>query len=98
MIRTVIGEAGGQPGDVDQQSLLAVGRDRFGDRDFGRPTTWQQVLIPSQFYGANDTTADGPDQELRNAALVFTSEVGDIVGGAKCYWSRRNAEWAIIPI
>jgi hypothetical protein len=98
MIRTVVGEAGGQPGDIDQQSLLAVGRNRFGDRDFGRPSTWQQVLVPSQFYGAGNTTADGPDQELRNAALVFTGEVGDVVGGATCYWSPRNAQWANIQV
>jgi hypothetical protein len=96
MIKVVVGEAGGQPGDIDQQSLLAVGRNRFGDRDFGRPATWQAVLIPSQFYGANDPTTDGPAQELQNSAKVFTGEVGDIIGGSKCYWSPTNAQWANI--
>jgi hypothetical protein len=30
---------------------------------------------------------------LRNAAQVFTSEVGDIVGGSECYWSPTNSQW-----
>jgi hypothetical protein len=98
MIKTVVGEAGGQPGDIDQQALLAVGRNRFGDRDFpgGRTATWQAVLIPGQFYGASDPTTNGPDQELRNSALVFTGEVGDIVGGSPCYWSPTTTQWTNI--
>jgi hypothetical protein len=98
MIRTVLGEAGGQPGDLDQQSLLVVARNRFGDSAFpgGTASTWQDVLIPSQFYGANDSTANGPDQELLNAGRVFAGEVGDIIGGAKCYWSPTTLEWTSI--
>lgn len=96
MIKMVIGEAGGQPGDVDQQSILVSARNRFGDSAFpgGTAQTWQAVLVPSQYYGASNGTTDGPDQELRNAAQVFTGEVADTVAGSKCYWSPTNSQWA----
>lgn len=73
MIKMVVGEAGGQPGDVDQQSILSSARNRFGDGAFpgGTASTWQAVLIPSQYYGASNGTEDGPDQELRNSAQLF---------------------------
>lgn len=73
MIRTIIGEAGGQPDDVDQLAILVSARNRFGDRDFpgGRTSLWQDVLIPAQYYGASDPTTTGPEQELRNAAAEF---------------------------
>lgn len=98
MIRMVVGEAGGQSGDIDQQAILVSARNRFGDRDFpgGRTATWQAVLIPSQYYGASDPTENGPEQELRNAAEVFTSQIDDIVGGSKCYWSPTYAQWQIV--
>jgi hypothetical protein len=38
----------------------------------------------------------GPERPLRNAARVFTGEIGNIVGGAKCHWSPEAAEWQII--
>jgi hypothetical protein len=96
MIKMVVGEAGGQPGDADQQSILVSARNRFGDSAFpgGTAQTWQAVLIPSQYYGASNGTTDGPDQELRNSAQVFTGEIADIVGGSKCYWSPTNTQWA----
>lgn len=98
MIKMVVGEAGGQPGDVDQQSILSSARNRFGDSAFpgGTASTWQAVLIPSQYYGASNGTEDGPDQELRNSAQVFTGEVADIVAGCKCYWSPTNTQWTSI--
>ena len=73
-------------------------RNRFGDNAFpgGKTATWQAVLIPSQYYGASDPTADGPQQELDNATSVFTNQVSDIVGGSKCYWSPTTAQWQIV--
>lgn len=98
MIKTVVGEAGGQPGDIDQQSLLSVALNRFGDSAFpgGTGATWQGVLIPSQFYGASNGTTNGPTRPLNNSAKLFTGEVGDIIGGAKCYWSPTNSQWSKI--
>lgn len=95
MIKMLVGEAGGQPDDVDQHSILVSARNRFGDRRFpgGRDGTWQAVLIPAQYYGASDPTTNGPDRELRNAADVFTGTIGDIVATSKCYWSPTFAQW-----
>ena len=62
----------------------------------GAAATWQSVLVPSQFYGASNATTTGPERELRNAALVYSGDVGDIVGGASCLWSPTNAQWTVI--
>ena len=107
MIRTVIGEAGGQPGDIDQMSLLSTAVNRFGVHGFGgardrdstgrRTGTWQGVLTaPLQYLGSSNQTNTGPDQPLRNAARVFSGEVGDIVGGAPCYYSPTYAQFQFI--
>lgn len=98
MVKVIVGEAGGQPGDTDQQAIIVTGRNRFGDSGFpgGTTATWQAVLVPAAYYGANNGTTNGPDQELRNASKVFTGEIGDIIGGAKCYWSPTNSQWSII--
>jgi hypothetical protein len=50
MVRMVLGEAGGQPADLDQLSVLVSARNRFGKREFpgGRAATWQDVLILSR--------------------------------------------------
>jgi hypothetical protein len=96
MIKTIVGEAGGQPGDLDQQSILVVARNRFGDSMFGNKSTWQDVLVPGDFYGASDPTQNGPDRELSNATAVFTGEVGDIVAGSKCYWSPTFDQWQVV--
>jgi hypothetical protein len=97
MIKTLVGEAVSQP-DTDQLSLLSTARNRFGDSNFpgGTAATWQGVLIPGQFYGAADGTANGPDQELSNASQVYTGAVGDIVAGCKCLWSPTNTQWSTI--
>lgn len=98
MIKMVVGEAGGQPGDVDQQAILVSARNRFGDSTFpgGKTATWQAVVIPSQYYGASNPTENGPDQELANAKAVFTNETSDIVAGSKCYWSPTFAQWQVV--
>jgi hypothetical protein len=104
MIKTLVGEAVGQPGDTDQYVILSTAANRFDDPAFpgkpgsefpGTPRTWQAVLSPD-FYGAANGTTNGPARELRNAAQAYTGQIGDIVGGAKCLWSPDNAEWAII--
>jgi len=95
MIQTVVSEAGGQPGDIDQQSLLVVARNRFGDGQFAQgATAWQQQLGTSDF--TQSTTTNGPDRPLNNSSQVFTGDVGDIVGGGKCYWSPTNSQWSRI--
>ena len=95
MIKMIVGEAGGQPGDTDQHAILASARNRFGDGMFpgGTTSTWQHVLIPSQYPGVSNGTTNGPNRELRNAAQIFTGEIGDIVGGTKCYWSPTYSQW-----
>jgi hypothetical protein len=93
----VNGEAGGQPADVDQLSILSSAHNRFGNRDFpgGRQRTWQDVLTANEYYGVRtDFTADGPDQELRNSASIYAGDTGDIVGGSACYWSPTTTQWA----
>lgn len=49
MIKMVVGEAGGQPGDIDQQAILVSARNRFGDNVFpgGKTATWQAVVVPA---------------------------------------------------
>jgi len=98
MIKMVVGEAGGQPGNIDQQAILVSARNRFGDSAFpgGKTATWQAVITPAQYYGANDPTTNGPQQELDNASAVFTGQVSDIVGGSKCYWSPTTAQWLVV--
>jgi hypothetical protein len=98
MIQMLVGEAGGQPYDVEQQSILVSARNRFDDGDFPpKSSTWQGVLTsPGQYDGLPNGTTNGPERELNNAARVFSGEVGDIVAGAQCYWSPTNAQWAIV--
>jgi hypothetical protein len=65
----------------------------MGDPDFGNLTSWQAIIsAPNQF--APDGTTNGPTQELDNAALLFTNQIGNIVGnGVKCFWSPTYAQW-----
>lgn len=100
MIKLVVGEAGGQPNDVDHQAILVTARNRFGDTEYfggygGAEATWQAVLLPGQFKGllAPGLPENGPEQPLRNAGRVFAGEVGDIVGGAQCFFSPTADQW-----
>ena len=90
----LVGEASG----LNNTAQWAIGRaaqNRFGDSAFpgGVGSTWQGVVVPSEFYGASNGTSNGPTPELENAVELFTGQVGDIVAGAKCFWSPKYAQW-----
>ena len=101
MIQTLVGEAGAQtaPGDATMPSLLLVAENRFGDTTFpgGSAATWQAVLVPSQFYGASNATANGVEPELDYAAEVFSWTTPlSIPPGCKGYWSPTNSQFATL--
>ncbi len=101
MIQTAVGEAGGQTGagDASIPSLLLVAKNRFGDNGFpgGATATWQAVLVPSQFYGANDTTPDGVEPELDYAAQVYSGTTAVTVpAGCEAYWSPTDTQFAAL--
>jgi len=98
LIRFMVGEAGGQTGDMSQLAIASSAKNRFGDSNFpgGSTATYQAVIIPGQYYGASDGTTNGHEPELTNAVSIFTGTTGDIVGGAKCYWSPTAAQWSVV--
>jgi hypothetical protein len=79
-------------------SLLLVAQNRFGDSNFIQgATTWQAQLIPSQFYGASNTTANGVAPELGYAASVFAGTTTvSIPPGCKGYWSPTSAQFTTL--
>ena len=101
MIQTEVGEAGGQtaPGDASMPAILLVAQNRFGDNLFpgGMTGTWQAVLVPKEFYGASNKTANGVQPELNYAAEVFggTSNVS-IPMGCEGYWSPTDTQFATL--
>jgi hypothetical protein len=101
MIQTLVGEAGGQtaPGDDTMPAILLVAENRFGDGGFtgGSAATWQAVLVPSEFYGASNSTATGVEPELDYAASVFAGTTTvSIPTGCKSYWSPTNGQFATL--
>jgi hypothetical protein len=100
LIQMLVGEAVGQtgPGDTSQLAIASSAKNRFGDSNFpgGTTATYQAVIIPNQYFGASNTTPNGPEPELSNAVSIFNGTTGDIVGGSKCYWSPTAAQWAIV--
>ncbi len=102
LIKMLVGEAGGQSAatDMTQPSIGVAVRNRFGDDDFGSPSTYQAAIIPSQFDGLNNPVAnavtDGPEPLLGHAANVFSNTTGAIVENATCFWSPTTAEWTIV--
>ena len=100
LIQVLYGEANGQPRNGDSVSEPAIGssmRNRFGNSAFpGTPTTWQAVIIPTQYDGINTSTTTGVNPELNNAVALFTGTVGDIVGGSTCFFSPNAAAFAAI--
>jgi len=99
MIQTLIGEAGSQTADGDQTmpSILAVAAQRFGDSNFpgGSTATWQSVLVPSQFYGAANTTPNGVEPELDFAASGFSGKLVNVLT-CETYWSPTDAQWSTL--
>jgi hypothetical protein len=57
-------------------------------------STWQ-AAINGNFQGPDGTT-NGISPELDRAASLYRGQVGDIVGGAGCFWSPTNSEWTNI--
>ena len=100
MIQTEVGEAGAQtqPGDETMVSLLLTAQNRFGDSLFpgGAAGTWQAVLVPSQYYGASNTTSSGVQPELTNAAAVFAGTSGVSILNCEAYWSPTNTQFATL--
>jgi len=82
MIKVAKGESGGL-GDLEQLAILRTARNRFGDRDFpgGTASTWQDVLVLREFYGAADATTNGPCQRAQK-------RFGDV-----CWRGRRHGRW-----
>ena len=108
MIQTEVGEAGGQtaPGDASMPSLLLVAQNRFGDGDFRDsrpgctgllPTNWQTTLVPCQFYGASNQTANGVVPELGYAASVFAGTTTvSVPSECEGYWSPTSLQFTAL--
>jgi hypothetical protein len=86
---------GSDPGNVVQQSVGVAGRNRFGQTGFGGVSTYQG-LIDSGQVASGTRPSTGVMPALDNAAGVFSGAVGDIVGGAECYWSPQKDEMPFI--
>jgi len=101
MIQTLVAEMGGQTaaGDDSMPAALLVGKNRFGDSGFpgGTTGTWQSVLVPSEFQGLPNGTANGLSPEIKHASEVFagTTQVS-IPAGCKSYWSPTNARYSTL--
>jgi len=98
LIQMLNREAGGQiaEGDMSQLSIAVAARNRFGDDDFGDYGTYQEVVTSA--FQWNSDLHHGPDRELGNAARVYRndSSTQGIIEDAKCLWSPRTAQWALV--
>lgn len=97
MIQTLFGEAQGQtaPSDQTMASVLAVAANRFGDRAFGNPTTWQAVLTIDQFYGADSNAMGGVEPELPIAAAAFAGSLVNVLN-CEAYWSPYDYQFTAL--
>jgi len=82
--------------NIPELSVATAAQNRFSQSGFTTNgvamTNWQTLSQVAQCC----TPAPGQEPELDNAVQVFTGALGDIVGGAACYWSPSNAEYAIL--
>ena len=91
LIQMMRGEANAYD-EATQTSLGSVAANRFGDAAFGNPTSWQ-AAINGDFQGTNSSVTTGVQPELDRAVNLFDGTTGDIVGGAKCFWTPLTSQW-----
>jgi hypothetical protein len=101
LIQVLYGEGHGQAAAGDTVSEPAIGssiKDRFGRSEFpgGSSSTYQLIIIPSQYAGINTSITTGVEPELDNATLLFNGTQGDTVAGSPCFFSPTAAGWAQI--
>jgi hypothetical protein len=94
LIQMLRGEANGYSETV-HFALARVAKNREGDSGFGSPSSWQ-AAINNDFQGTNTSITTGVAPELGRAVTLFVGGVGDIVGGAKCFWTPSVSEWGNI--
>ena len=80
------------------QALLTEAKNRFGDKNFpGGSAQSRQAVLTGNFYGATNSTANGPAPELGYAAGVYAGTTSvTLPAGAKCYWSPTNTQFTVI--
>ncbi len=101
LIQVLYGEAHGQAAIGDTVSEPAVGssiKDRFGHSEFpgGSVSTYQAVIVSSQYNGINTSITTGVEPELDVAVSLFNGTQGDTVAGSPCLFSPTASGWASI--
>jgi len=101
LIQVLYGEGHGQAAAGDTVSEPAVGssiKDRFGHSEFpgGSASTYQLVIVPSQYAGINTAITTGVEPELDNATSLFNGSQSDTVAGSPCFFTPTASEWNAI--
>ncbi len=101
LIQVLYGEAHGQAAAGDTVSEPAVGssiKDRFGHSEFpgGSASTYQAVIVSSQYNGINTSITTGVEPELDVAVSLFNGTQGDTVAGSPCFFSPTASDWTAV--
>ncbi|HET7205958.1 MAG TPA: hypothetical protein VFI95_05185 [Terriglobales bacterium] len=101
LIQVLYGEAHGQAAAGDSISEPAIGssiKDRFGRSEFpgGSTSTYQAVVIASQYAGINTSITTGVNPELSVAINLFNGTQSDTVAGSPCFFSPTAADWSAL--
>lgn len=73
-------------------------KNRFGRSEFpgGSASTYQLVVVPSQYAGINTAITTGVEPELDNATSLFNGSLGDTVAGSPCFFSPTAPDWGAV--
>lgn len=99
LIQVLYGEAHGQAvsGDtVSEPAIAASIQNRFNNSGFGSPTTWQAIVISSQYNGIATSITNGQQPELTVAVSAYDGVSSDIVAGSPCFFTPDSAGFAAI--
>ena len=101
LIQVLYGEAHGQAASGDSVSEPAIGssiKDRFGRSEFpgGSSSTYQAVIVSSQYVGIATSVTTGVEPELDVAVSLFNGTQADSVAGSPCFFSPNANDWTAV--
>jgi hypothetical protein len=101
LIQVLNGEAHGQASSGDTVSEPAIGssiKNRFGRSEFpgGSQSTYQAVIVSSQYNGINTAVTTGVEPELDVGVTLFNGTQADTVASSPCFFSPTSADFNAI--